>query len=333
MSAFTKDRTVVPQLYGGFSWCSGICRGTISEEGAVTLAKDFIDYHTKAIEVNQATLKHIEAQRLARAEAERLKLSPEQERLWGLVDKWKNPGASLGISADPEQWVWVLVKEPATTYRAGRRISECPWMGVADPSDFPQEIRKPLLDKLCEVHQKTPGQLADWIEEQRRPKPKFEVLSTDRFLAEFTSLWVVRGNQEAWVVGVGGLDLRPSPVEFHKWHPTFKGSADWLTFDEGIRRMREAGWDVQVKQVEPPAPPKPQWPTVKAGDKVKHESFGTYIVAQIDSHSAALICLESGNRWSAPCDVGKPRDAFSLEKIAGKQWADNRVEHWTKLTT
>lgn len=298
-----------------------------------------IEAHTKAIEVNQATLKHIEAQRLARAEAERLKLSPEQERLWGLVDKWKNhvdPPSEYTISIGTGQkavyWFGGKVNECAYPFHSPRQYtSGCfyDFLISADASEFPAAIRKPLLDKLCEVHQKTPGQLADWIEEQRRPKPKFEVLSTDRFLGYETdpSLWLVRGEQETWVVHRCWKTNKVVPTSMQTWARTFKGGANWLTFHEGIRRMREAGWDVQVKQVEPPAPPKPTWPNVTMGDKVKHVRRGVFIVSVFDVNKIGLTSIETGCRWTAPIDLTFG-EHVSLEKLTG---CFGQAEDWTKL--
>lgn len=328
MTVLQKAGTVVPHADGGYlvTFLDRTERVYDEDDTPIFKAKMYIEHHQKAIEVNQATLKHIDAQRLARAEAERLKLSPDQERLWGLVDKWKYFHERT-ISIGPNHHL--VIHGRGSVYKSESEFRVYNFLTPADDSDFPQEIRKPLLDKLCEVHQKTPGQLADWIEEQRRPKPKYEILSTDVFWGDTddnVSVFVVREGREALLVDCDGEKWTNEHWEDHS--PQGMGCLSHIAFDEGIRRMRQAGWDVQVKQVEPP---KPQWPMVKMGDKVKHRTSGVFIVAQVDTHKAALIGPD-GNRWSRPADMAEiGTREYSLEDLVTPY---NKVlGDWTKLTT
>ena len=52
--------------------------------------------------------------------------------------------------------------------------------------------------------------------------------------------------------------------------------------------------------------------SVKAGDRLRHENGGEYIVARIDSANFRLINLLDGNRWSEKSLFNGTENEFEL---------------------
>jgi hypothetical protein len=159
---------------------------------------------------------------------------------------------------------------------------------------IPVEFRKSLISAVC--RSKTAKTLGDYIEEKRRPKPSFEILSTDRFSAfkNDNSCWIIRDGKEKLVV-----ETKHRITNKETWREEYMISeCEYITFEEGVRRMRESGWIVTVKQV------LPEWPLASQGMKFKHLPTGlVYIVTKLYGKTW-LNSITEGNVYAEPVDTG-----------------------------
>jgi len=121
---------------------------------------------------------------------------------------------------------------------------------------------------------------------------QIEILSTDRFTGyrHDKSVWLVRDGKEKVIVTTHNeikIDDRWVP----EWNTPLYPE---IPFEEAITRLRQAGYEVTVKQVEP------QWPSVTRGDRVKAPDGEEWLVAILETGKFGLVNLKDGSRWSNP---------------------------------
>ena len=137
----------------------------ISVESAEVLTRQFIEAHKDAITINEVTLNHIK-------EEKRLALTSDEQRLFNLAKlvKFNDWPDYLGMYL--EEKAFFAVRDGDTgIYRKSNAAS----VSLYDtytvwPETFSSQDRKMMINVLCQIYNKSPGELADYIEEQRRPK-------------------------------------------------------------------------------------------------------------------------------------------------------------------
>jgi len=289
------------------TYFDGVSNGKISVEAAKILAKRYIQVHKDAIAINETTLRYIE-------EEKHLALTSDEQRLFNLVKlvKFNYWPGYLGMYLEEDSY-FAVYDADGNLYRKSNTESIFAYENYpAFLGDFSRQDIKMMIGVLCQIYNNSAGELADYIEEKRRPKPTFEVLSTDNFSIYKNSkdTWLVRDGKEAVVVASG------SPSFDDHWEDACLFD-DYVacSFEEGVRRMREAGWDVTVTQV------KPEWPIVKKGNRVMNPEGEIYIVAVISPFSLGLIDISDGERWTEPvkCNIEKPINLQSLVNVYSKE--------------
>ena len=136
----------------------------ISVESAEILANEYIEAHKDAITINEVTLNYIK-------EEKRLALTSDEQRLFNLCKLFKFCDNALVMLLNDNEYFAIYSQG---IYRKSliTNVNNCfMTLQVALAEDFTKEQKKMLLAELCKIYNKSPGELADYIEEQRRPKP------------------------------------------------------------------------------------------------------------------------------------------------------------------
>jgi hypothetical protein len=177
---------------------------------------------------------------------------------------------------------------------------------------FSLEAAEELAKRYNDAHRKAIEVNEETLRVIKELKARqIEILSTDRFTGyrHDKSVWLVRDGKEKVVV-TSHNEIKTDDRWVPEWNTPFYPE---IPFKEAITRLREAGYEVTVKQVEP------QWPLVTRGNQVESPDGQRWLVAIIEPGKFGLVSLKDGARWSDPISYGSnPNLIMSLKDLVNR---------------